>query len=123
VLGWVRHDASEETTQGWARPDEERVLYELGFSVIPPPGSDCDAGLCSYAFSKGACQPGGGDCWAAFFLEPDQITKVHTESARDATKALKAIMKVAESEANGRRLALVHTDAGTILVWASHSAA
>ena len=123
VLGWVNHGASEGTIQGWARPDEERVLYELGFSMLPPPGSDCDAGLCSYSFSDGACQPGNGDCWAAFFLEPDKTTEVHSESARDATKAVKAILKVTESEGNGRNLALVHTDAGTILVWASHSAA
>ena len=122
VLGWVSHGASEETVKGWARPDEERVLYELGYSTLPPPSGDCGAGMCSYAFTDGACQPGNGDCWAAFFLEPDQITDVHSESARDATKAVKAILKVTESEANGRELALVHTDAGTILVWASHSA-
>lgn len=121
VLGWVSHRASEDTTQGWARPDDEQVLSELGFSSVPPPSGDCSAGMCSYSFSKGACQPGGGDCWAALFLEPDQLTKVHPESARDATKAVKAILKVTESEANGRELALVHTDAGTILVWSTHS--
>lgn len=120
VLGWVNHGASE-TPQGWARPDEERVLSELGFSSVPPPDNDCTAGMCSYSFGRGACQPGGGDCWAALFLEPDKLTKVHPESARNATKAIKAILKVTESEANGRKLALVHTDAGTILVWSSHS--
>lgn len=122
VLGWVNHGASDDTIKGWARPDEERVLNELGLSTVPPPDGDCAAGACSYSFSKGACQPGGGDCWAALFLEPDKITEVHSESARDATKALKAILKVTESEANGRKHALVHTDAGTILVWSSHSA-
>lgn len=123
VLGWVNHGASEDTIKDWARPDQEQVLTELGFSSVPPPGNDCSAGMCSYSFTRGACQPGGGDCWAAFFLEPDQLTEVHPASARDATKAVKAILKVTESEANGRELALVHTDAGTILVWSSHSEA
>jgi len=122
VLGWVRHGASDETIKGWARPDEDRVLNELGFSDLPPGSDDCGAGACSYGFADGKCQPGGGDCWAASFLEPDQLTDVHSDSARNATRALNAILKVTESEANGRKHALVHTDAGTILVWSSHSA-
>jgi len=58
VLGWVRHGASDETIKGWSRPDEDRVLNELGFSDLPPGSDDCGAGACRALRTYRGARPG-----------------------------------------------------------------
>lgn len=119
-LRWVRHGMSLDEMKGWSTADDPVTEQRLGLEVEPDLPDPCLSGLCSFGFDTGECRGGGGDCWAAHFREAS-VSPLHPGSVNDATKAIKSIFRLVEGEANGRKLSLVHTENGTILVWARHS--